>query len=246
MIRSDRIRPSKQVYSSYTKEDFDVWKLLFNRQSDLLSKYASKDFLSALDVVGFSADRIPEFRLVAEALKPLTGWSLVTVPNISEQKEFFEFLSQKKFTATCWLRKMDELDYLEEPDMFHDVFGHVPLLSNKAYTDFFEAISHIALRHINNPRAIELLGRIYWFTIEFGLIREAEKLKIYGAGIISSFGETNNCLMDSTTKHEFNVPQIFDTDFRTDILQDQYFVIESYDQLYQAIPEIENELLKRI
>jgi phenylalanine-4-hydroxylase len=141
---------------------------------------------------------------------------------------------------------MDELDYLEEPDMFHDVFGHVPLLSNKAYTDFFEAISHIALRHINNPRAIELLGRIYWFTIEFGLIREAEKLKIYGAGIISSFGETKNCLLDSTTKHEFNVSQIFDTDFRTDILQDRYFVIESFDQLYQSIPEIENELLKRI
>jgi phenylalanine-4-hydroxylase len=166
MIRADRVRPSNQTYSDYTKEDFEVWKLLYDRQTELLNKYASKEYLNALDVIGFSAEHIPDFNRIEQALKPITGWRLVTVPNISEQKEFFEFLSQKQFTATCWLRKMDELDYLEEPDMFHDVFGHVPLLSNKAYTDFFEAISHIALEHIDNPKAIELLGRIYWFTIE--------------------------------------------------------------------------------
>ena len=246
MIRSDRVRPSKQVYSDYTAEDFEVWNLLYNRQTNLLDKYASKEYLNALEVIGFSSDRIPDFDRIEEALKPLTGWSLVTVPNISEQKEFFEFLSQKRFTATCWLRKKDELDYLEEPDMFHDVFGHVPLLSNKPYTDFFEAISRIALKHIDNPRAVELLGRIYWFTIEFGLIREAGKLKIYGAGIISSFGETNNALTDNTQKFDFNVGQILDTDFRTDILQDKYFVIDSYEQLYESIPELENELEKRL
>lgn len=246
MIRTDRVRPTKQVYSDYTKEDFEVWKLLYNRQTELLNKYASAEYLNALDVIGFSADRIPDFNGIAKALKPLTGWSLVTVPNISEQKEFFEFLSQKRFTATCWLRKMDELDYLEEPDMFHDVFGHVPLLSNKAYTDFFGAISRIALEHIDNPKAIELLGRIYWFTIEFGLIRESEELKIYGAGIMSSYGETKNCLTESTEKFDFNVGQILDTDFRTDIMQDKYFVINSYEQLYESIPELESELNKRL
>lgn len=246
MIRADRVRPSNQTYSDYTKEDFEVWKLLYDRQTELLNKYASKEYLNALDVIGFSAEHIPDFNRIEQALKPITGWRLVTVPNISEQKEFFEFLSQKQFTATCWLRKMDELDYLEEPDMFHDVFGHVPLLSNKAYTDFFEAISHIALEHIDNPKAIELLGRIYWFTIEFGLIRESGKLKIYGAGIISSFGETKNALTDRTRKYEFNVGQILDTDFRTDILQDKYFVIDSYEQLYASIPELETELEKRL
>ena len=246
MIRSDRVRPAEQVYSNYTKEDFEVWKLLYNRQAELLQKYASKEYLNALDVIGFSADSIPDFNRIEEALKPLTGWSLATVPNISEQKDFFEFLSQKRFTATCWLRKMDELDYLEEPDMFHDVFGHVPLLSNKAYTDFFEAISHIALKHIDNPKAIELLGRIYWFTIEFGLIRESGKLKIYGAGIISSFGETKNALTDNTQKFDFNVEQILNTGFRTDILQDKYFVIDSYEQLYASIPTIESNVKKMI
>jgi len=242
MIRSDRVRPTTQVYANYTQEDFAVWGLLYNRQTELLRKYASKEYLNALDVIGFSADRVPDFEQIGKALQPLTGWSLVTVPNISEQKEFFTFLSEKKFTATCWLRKMDELDYLEEPDMFHDVFGHVPLLSNTAYTNFFEAVSHIALEHIDNPKAIELLGRIYWFTIEFGLIREEGKLKIYGAGIMSSFGETRNCLSDATEKFDFDVTQILSAEFRTDVMQDKYFVIDSYEQLYESIPEIQTKL----
>ena len=246
MIQKDRIRPTEQVYSNYTQEDFEVWKLLFNRQASLIKSSASSEYLKALDVIGFSDERIPDFKQIADVLKPLTGWNLVTVPNISEQKQFFVFLSQKQFTATCWLRRMDELDYLEEPDMFHDVFGHAPLLSNKAYTDFFKAISHIALKYIDNPKAIELLGRIYWFTIEFGLIRENEKLKIYGAGIISSFGETQNCFKESTKKFDFNVRQILDTDFRTDVLQDKYFVIDSFEQLYRSIPEIQTELEHRI
>lgn len=104
-------------------------------------------------------------------LQSITGWSLEVVPNISPQKEFFEFLSQKKFTSTCWLRSMEQLDYLEEPDMFHDVFAHVPLLCNHDYVNFFKGISDIALKHIDNPEVVELLGRIYWFTIEFGLIK---------------------------------------------------------------------------
>ena len=236
------VRPSEQIYSNYTQEDFAVWKTLYNRQSNLLEKYASSEFLNALEIIEFSADKIPDFNRIKTALHPLTGWQLETVPNISEQKDFFQFLSEKKFTATCWLRKIEQLDYLEEPDMFHDVFGHVPLLSNKAYTDFFQAISHIALEYIDNPKAIELLGRIYWFTIEFGLIRESEKLRIYGAGIISSFGETNNCLSDSTIKYDFDVNQILNTSFRTDVMQDKYFVIDSYSQLYESIPEIRAQL----
>ena len=235
-------RPTEQIYSDYTSEDFQVWKTLYNRQTELLQHSASLEYLNALDVIGFSANNIPDFNEIEKALQSLTGWSLQTVPNISEQKDFFTFLSQKKFTATCWLRKMEELDYLEEPDMFHDVFGHVPLLSNKHYTDFFEGISHIALDYIDNPRAIELLGRIYWFTIEFGLIRESGELKVYGAGIMSSYGETKNSLSDNTEKFLFDVEHVFNSDFRTDILQERYFVIDSYEQLYTSIPEIKSKL----
>jgi len=168
------------------------------------------------------------------------------VPNICPQKEFFEFLSQKKSTATCWLRTMAQLDYLEEPDMFHDVFGHVPLLSNQAYCDFFRGISNIALEFIDNPKAIELLSRVYWFTIEFGMMREKNEVKIYGAGIISSHSETLHCLNKETRKLDYDVSTMLLTDYRTDILQDKYFVMDSFDQLYDSLPEIRNCLAKMV
>lgn len=236
------MRPTTQIYNNYTEHDFLVWKTLFSRQMTLLEPLVSEHYLKALEKVKFSSEKIPDFNEVNELLKPHTGWSLEVVPNISPQKEFFEFLSQKKFTATCWLRTMEQLDYLEEPDMFHDVFAHVPLLSNKAYVDFFKGISDIALKHIDDPKAIELLGRIYWFTIEFGLINENGKLKIYGAGIISSKGETENCLSDAVTRLPFDVKTIFKTDFRNDIIQDKYFVIDSFEQLYNSLKIIELEL----
>jgi phenylalanine-4-hydroxylase len=139
---------------------------------------------------------------------------------------------------------MEQLDYLEEPDMFHDVFAHVPLLSNDSYVSFFKGISDIALKNMDDPTAIELLGRIYWFTIEFGLIKEQDKLKIYGAGIISSLGETKHCLSDQAKRIDFDVETIFNTDFRTDVLQNTYFVIESFEQLYNSLSEIEVQLRK--
>ena len=240
------MRPTKQIYSNYTEQDFQVWNILFKRQMHHLTPVVCSEYLEALKAVKFSADKIPDFNKVNEILKMITGWSLIVVPNISPQKEFFEFLSQKKFTATCWLRTMEQLDYLEEPDMFHDVFGHVPLLINRAYCNFFKGISEIALGYLDNLKVIELLGRIYWFTIEFGLIREKGELKIYGAGIISSPGETKHCLSDQSTKIDFDVATIFNTDYRTDIIQEKYFVIESFDQLYNALPEIKTLLSKEM
>jgi len=240
------IRPTTQIYSNYTSEDFHVWKTLFDRQMEILLPIVSKNYLDALEIVNFRNDKIPDFKEVNSTLSNITGWSLHVVPNISPQKEFFEYLAQKKFTATCWLRSFGQLDYIEEPDMFHDVFAHVPLLSNSSYCNFFKGISEIALKHIDDPRAIELLGRIYWFTIEFGLIRENDILKIYGAGIISSNGETKHCLSDASKKIDFDVKRMLSTDFRTDILQDKYFVIDSFDQLYNALPEIKEELEKMI
>lgn len=179
-------------------------------------------------------------------MKNTTSWSLEVVPNISEQKEFFEFLSKKKFTTTCWLRTMEQLDYLEEPDMFHDVFGHVPLLCNESYVNFFKGISDIALKNMDNPKAIELLGRLYWFTIEFGLIREDGELKIYGAGIISSKGETEHCLSKAAIQLPFDVQTIFNTNYRTDVFQTHYFVIDSFEQLYNSLKQIELVLKENI
>lgn len=238
------MRPTKQIYNNYTEHDLLVWQTLFDRQIIILKPIVSSAYLEALETVKFSSDRIPHFDEVAELLRPLTGWSMEVVPNISPQKIFFEFLSQKKFTATCWLRTIEQLDYLEEPDMFHDVFGHVPLLSNPAYCNFFKGISEIALAYSDHPKAIELLGKIYWFTIEFGLIKENDQLKIYGAGIISSAGETIHCLSNQSIKLNFDVATIFNTDYRTDVIQEKYFVIESFEQLYNSLPEIRSLLLK--
>ncbi len=232
-------RPTQQIYSNYTSQDLEVWKTLFNRQMKLLEPIVSSHYLNALESVGFKDFEIPNFCEVNKILLSKTSWQLEVVPNISAQKEFFTFLSQRKFTATCWIRTMEQLDYLEEPDMFHDVFGHVPLLVNHDYVNFFKGISEIALKYIDNPRAIELLGRIYWFTIEFGLIKEDEQLKIYGAGIISSKGETLNCFSNKAKQLPFDIQTIFNTDFRTDVFQENYFVINSFEQLYNSLSEIE-------
>jgi phenylalanine-4-hydroxylase len=232
------MRPTKQIYSDYTPEDFLVWKTLFARQMNILEPVVSEEYLKALDAVKFTDSKIPDFAETDAVLQPLTGWGLEVVPCICPQKEFFQFLSHKKFTATCWLRTKEQLDYLEEPDMFHDVFGHVPLLSNTAYCDFFRGISNIALEYIAQPEAIELLSRIYWFTIEFGLVREKGQLKIYGAGIISSNSETIHAINWQTELIEFDVETMLSTPYRTDIVQEKYFVTESFDQLYHSLPEI--------
>src|SRR5688500_15430728 len=182
----NRIKPAEQVYSNYSKEDLAVWEILYSRQMNTLSQYASKDYLQAVEVIGFRKDRIPEFVELNQRLAALTGWKIITVPGICPPAEFFRLLSQKTFTCTCWLRTMEELDYLEEPDMFHDVFGHVPLLTNPDYCEFFQALGNLALEHIDDKDMIDMLERLYWFTIEFGLIRQEGELKIYGSGIISS------------------------------------------------------------
>jgi phenylalanine-4-hydroxylase len=235
-------RPTHQIYSNYTTQDFEVWKILFNRQLNLLKPIVSVEYLNALRTINFTQDKIPDFEEVNAILQNKTSWSLEVVPNISGQKDFFIFLSQKKFTTTCWLRTMEQLDYLEEPDMFHDVFGHVPLLCNQSYVDFFKGMSDIALKNSNNPKAIELLGRLYWFTIEFGLIEEDNQLKIYGAGIISSKGETEHCLSKKAKQLPFDIQTIFDTDYRTDVFQERYFVIHSFQQLLDSLNEIELRL----
>lgn len=234
-----RTKPLSQIYSNYTAEDFEVWKILFDRQMKNLENHVSLDFLEALEKVQFRPDKIPDFTEVNSILQKNTGWGLHTVPCISEQKDFFNLLAQKKFTATCWLRSKQELDYLEEPDMFHDVFAHTPLLSNDAYCEFFKRMGDLAMKHIHNPLIIEKLGKLYWFTIEFGMIYENRNMKVYGAGIISSSGETSFALSNKSKKFDFDIQKVFNTDFRTDILQDKYFVIDSFEQLLASVPQIE-------
>lgn len=228
----------QQKYEQYTEEDFQVWKILFDRQMENLPGRATNEFLEGIKRINFTADKIPDFSETNPLLKSITDWELAVVPGIVDDAIFFQLMANKKFPASTWLRKMSELDYLEEPDMFHDVFAHVPLLTNQAFVDFLQELSKIGLEYIDNKWAIELLSRIYWFTVEFGLIREADGLRIYGAGILSSAGETIYSLSDKPKHFEYNVEQILQTSYRKDIFQDRYFIAESYEQLYESLPEI--------
>ena len=232
----------QQEYDMYTKEDHHVWSLLFERQIDSLSSHSAAEYMTGVKNVQFTKESIPDFRIVNKILHDETGWELFPVPGIMPNKEFFELLSAKKFPATTWIRKIEQLDYLEEPDMFHDVFGHVPLLSNEKYCSFLLSLSNVALDHIDSPDIIELIGRVYWFTVEFGLINTGDELKIYGAGLASSIGETKHSLSDSTLKLPFNVTEIINTPYRNDIFQEKYFVIDSFDQLYHCIPDLKKAL----
>ena len=234
-------KPTVQIYENYTREDYKVWEILFNKRLENLQGIVAEEFLVALDDLNFKAEKIPNFVEINNILKNRTGWSIKTVPNISPPEEFFSFLSMKKFTATCWLRSIDQIDYLEEPDMFHDVFAHVPLLSNKDYTNFFKEMGEIAMSVIEDPKKLERLQRIYWFTIEFGLIKKNNGFKIYGAGIISSDEESKNALSKKSKKCEFDVKKVMNHSFRIDIVQDTYYYINSFDQLTSSIAEIRDD-----
>lgn len=242
VFRDPRLQKLRQEYNSYTEEDFKVWKILFQRQMPKLPKAASKAYLNGVEMVKFSSERIPNFEALNEVLEKSTDWKVQVVPGLIDDDLFFGLLNNKRFPSSTWLRTMEQLDYLEEPDMFHDAFAHMPLLTNQSYVDFLENLSGIALKHIDNPFAIQLLSRIYWFTIEFGLIREDYELKIYGAGILSSAGETKFSLSNEPAHLEYDVKRILNQEYWKDRFQDKYFVIESYEQLYESLPEIEEVL----
>ena len=235
-----------QDYARYTAADRQVWQTLFERQMRTLPAVASRRFLDGLPGVAFRADKIPDFAEVNPLLDQATGWGLVAVPGIVDNHTFFELLAARRFPATTWLRTPAQLDYLEEPDMFHDVFGHVPLLTDPYFADFLRAVGALALQYLHDAHAVELLSRLYWFTAEFGLIVEQDQLRICGAGILSSAGETTFCLGNGATRRPFDVADVLATPYVKERMQDVYFVIESYAQLAAAVPALEAELQRLV
>jgi phenylalanine-4-hydroxylase len=230
----------QQEYNKYTDEHHQVWSLLYSKQMELLTSRATSTYLQGIKVAQFSPTHIPRFEVVNKALKDLTGWQVYAVPGIIDNKPFFELLAQRQFPATTWMRTMAQLKYIEEPDMFHDVFGHVPLLSEPHFAEFLTGLSQIALQYIESPTAVELMARIYWYTVEFGLIRENGGLKIYGAGILSSPGESVYALSEEPTHLPFDLTSILETPYIKDKFQAQYFIIDSYEQLYNSLEELES------
>lgn len=234
----------KQLYENYTKEDLVVWSTLFNRQMENLKNKASVDYLYALDEMKsvLNANKLPKFEEINDWFSNKTGWKIECVPGLIPVDQFFELLADKKFPSSTWLRSMDKLDYLEEPDMFHDVFGHIPLLSNPAYSEFIHQFGKLGKSFISNEEKLLQLQRLYWFTIEFGLIMEDDKLRIYGAGILSSFGESISSLNSNEIERlDFDLMTILQTEFCTSEMQSNYFIIESLLSLKNSIITLTNK-----
>jgi phenylalanine-4-hydroxylase len=233
-----------QQYQEYTAVDHHTWTILFERQLDAVKKSAYTGFVEGLRALDFNRTVIPIFDHVNIHLRQLTGWEIYAVPGLIDNDYFFSQLYDRRFGATTWMRKPEQIDYLEEPDLFHDVFGHVPLLTNPSICEYLHSLARIARNHPGNEDVIEALARLYWYTIEFGLIREANNLRIYGAGILSSIGETKYCLSESANLVDFDVERIIRTPYIKDDYQQQYFVIDSFAQLNASIPELERWLKK--
>lgn len=230
-----------QEYHKYTPEDFEVWKLLFERQEKNLQDKACKSYLNSLNELSevLKADEVPNFNELNKVLSAKNGWSIEVVPGLIPVEDFFELLEQKKFCSSTWLRSKTQLDYLEEPDMFHDIFGHIPLLMDESYSNFAQKLGEVGVKNINNKEVVLQLQRLYWFTIEFGLKKGTDKTEIYGAGIMSSFGESNYIYETNTEIIPFNFSSVINRPFKTDEIQSLYYEIESYDELYNTLNEFD-------
>ncbi|WP_375270970.1 phenylalanine 4-monooxygenase [Sphingomonas sp.] len=226
-----------QNWASYTPEEHATWDTLFARQSKLLPGRASDAWLRGLDVLRLDKPGIPDFAELSERLMKLTGWQVVAVPGLVPDDVFFDHMANRRFVAGNFIRRPDQLDYLQEPDVFHDIFGHVPMLADPVFADYLEAYGKGGQRALGMD-ALKYLGRLYWYTVEFGLIQENDGLRIYGSGIVSSAAESRFALDDaSPNRIAFDLARVMRTEYRIDDFQQNYFVIPSFDELLRATVE---------
>lgn len=222
-----------QDWDAYTPADHAVWKTLCERQTRLLPGRACDAFVAGMNALPIGADAIPDFRRLNDVLAKRTGWRIVAVPGLVPDAVFFEHLANRRFPAGNFIRRPDQLDYIEEPDVFHDVFGHVPMLAHPVFADYMQAYGKGGQRALSEFNALENLARLYWYTVEFGLIESAEGLRIYGSGIVSSRAESIYALESpSPNRIGFDLERVMRTDYRIDDFQESYFVISSFDELF--------------
>ena len=237
LAAGDAARPARadwtipQGWAHYTAAEHATWKTLFERQTRLLPGRACDEFVQGMRALPIGPDRIPDFAALSEVLQPRTGWQVVAVPGLVPDEVFFEHLANRRFPAGNFIRKADELDYLEEPDVFHDVFGHVPMLMNPVIADFVQAYGAGGLR-AQQLGVLPNLARVYWYTVEFGLVQQKDGLRIYGSGIASSYTESVFALESpSPNRIGFDLERVMCTDYRIDDFQEVYFVLQSLDDL---------------
>ncbi len=224
----------EQNWSGYSAEEHAIWRLLFDRQQHLLVGRACSDYLDGLEGLGVAAGGIPDFRGLSDLLDRATGWRIAAVPGIVPDDVFFAHLARRRFPSTCFIRRPDQLDYLEEPDVFHDICGHVPMLMNPVFADYMQAYGQGGLKALRLGHLKEL-ARLYWYTVEFGLIATPEGLRIYGSGILSSAGESVYSLDDPRPHRlHFDLRRVMRTRYHIDRYQETYFVIDDFAELFAA------------
>jgi phenylalanine-4-hydroxylase len=224
----------EQDWSGYSADQHATWRLLFERQQRLLAGRACREYLDGLDALAVAAGGIPDFRALNRVLEAATGWRIVAVPGLVPDAVFFAHLAQRRFPSTCFIRLRDQLDYLQEPDIFHDICGHVPLLMNPVFADYMQAYGKGGLKALGLGH-LQRLARLYWYTVEFGLIATPAGLRIYGSGILSSAGESVYCLEDpGPLRIGFELKRVMRTRYVIDRYQQVYFVIDDFHQLFDA------------
>ena len=230
--RADADYVVAQDWGHYTPAEHALWGRLVERQLTLVEQYGAREVVAGLKALSLG-ERIPRFEDASEVLRKATGWRIVAVPGLIPESNFFGHLAERRFPVTVWLRTPHEMDYLSEPDVFHDFFGHVPLLCNPVFADFMQAYG-VAGRKAAAEDGIRMLARLYWYCVEFGLIREDGELRAYGSGILSSAGETVYSVADPRPHRiGFNLERVIRTDYLIDDFQKTYFVIDSFEQLFR-------------
>lgn len=235
-----------QCWPEYTADEHAIWDFLYARQLEILKDRAAPEFLDGLKRLELSRSGIPDLKRLNPALKALTGWEIVMVPHLVPDDVFFTHLANRRFPAGRFIRRRDQLDYLQEPDVFHDIFGHVPMLANPIFADYMQAYGQGGLRALNHG-TLKNLARLYWYTVEFGLINSPQGLRIYGAGIVSSFGESQYALEDKNPNRiKFDLERIMQTEYEIDKFQKTYFVINSYNQLFDSTQQDFGPIYERL
>src|ERR1700733_5541442 len=241
----------QQDYSAYSEEQHSVWSELVGRMMPELEKHAAQAYLEGFDIIGLQRDRLPNLASISARLGPRTGWNSTPVSGFLPAPAFFEMLASRNFPTTTWLRSRDSLEYTPEPDIFHDVFGHVPMHAHPVFADFLQEYGRVCAG-LKDRDKLERMGRLFWFTVEFGVIRQNGTIKLYGSGLISSHGESN-FLVESLKNganaslknghgpeiRDFNLDQVLDQQFLVSEMQKVLYAVESFEQIYEAAQQAE-------
>ena len=231
-----------QDWPAYTPEQHAVWRELVERRMPQLRQHACAEYLDGFAQIGLQPDRLPDLVAVSKRLAPRTGWASTPVSGFLPADAFFEMLAARMFPTTTWLRSRESMDYTPEPDIFHDVFGHVPMHAHPVFADFLEHYGTICANVIDRPEALERLGRLFWFTVEFGLIRQKGEIKVYGSGLISSHGECTRVLAGGCEIKDFDLDAVLNQQFQTSEMQPVLYAVESFDQIYEATKLAESKV----